>query len=194
MLIVVRHGRTEANASGLLLGRRLDPGLDELGRRQAEALARALSGATRVVCSPLLRTRQTADAVGLPVELDERWAEIDYGSLDGTPLADVSAALWAEWRADIGFVPGEGGESLAALGARVREAAADLVQEAREHDIVVVTHVSPIKAVTAWALGVGDEIVWRMYCAPASITTIGTTGGTPSLRGFNETRHLANIK
>ena len=32
MLIVVRHGRTEANASGLLLGRRLDPALDELGR------------------------------------------------------------------------------------------------------------------------------------------------------------------
>ena len=42
MLIVVRHGRTDANASGLLLGRRLDPGLDALGERQARALADAL--------------------------------------------------------------------------------------------------------------------------------------------------------
>lgn len=189
MLIVVRHGRTEANASGLLLGRRVDPGLDELGRQQAVALAAAVQGAARVVCSPLLRTRETAEALGLPVEIDERWVEIDYGSLDGTPLRDVPAALWAEWRADIGFVPG-GGESLASLGARVREAAADLVEEARQHDVVVVTHVSPIKAAVAWALGVGDEIVWRMFCAPASITTIGTTGTTPTLHSFNETEHL----
>lgn len=192
MLIVVRHGRTEANAGGLLLGRRVDPGLDELGRQQAVALAAAVQGAARAVCSPLLRTRQTAEALGLPVEIDERWVEIDYGTLDGTPLTDVPATLWARWRADTSFVPG-GGESLAAVGARVREAAADLVEEARQHDIVVVSHVSPIKAAAAWALGVGDEIVWRMFCAPASITTIGTTGTTPTLHSFNETAHLAEL-
>ncbi len=193
MLIIARHGRTEANASGLLLGRRLDPGLDELGRQQAVALAAAVEGAARVVCSPLRRTRETAAALRLPVEVDERWVEIDYGTLDGTPLRDVPAALWAEWRGDTGFVPG-GGESLAALGARVREAAAELADEARERDVVVVTHVSPIKAAVAWALGVGDEIVWRMFCAPASITSIGTTSATPTLHSFNETAHLAALR
>lgn len=193
MLIIARHGRTEANASGLLLGRRLDPGLDELGRQQAVALAAAVEGAARVVCSPLRRTRETAAALRLPVEVDERWVEIDYGTLDGTPLRDVPAALWAEWRGDTGFVPG-GGESLAALGARVREAAAELADEARERDVVVVTHVSPIKTAVAWALGVGDEIVWRMFCAPASITSIGTTSATPTLHSFNETAHLAALR
>lgn len=189
MLILVRHGRTAANASGLLLGRRLDPGLDELGQRQAAALRAVVGSASRVVCSPLRRTRETAAALGLPMTIDERWAEIDYGTLDGTPLADVPAASWAEWRADP-ELPFGGGESLAGLGRRVRAAAQELAAESRSTDVVVVTHVSPIKAATAWALGVGDEVVWRMWCAPASVTTIGTDGPLPSLRSYNVTAHL----
>jgi broad specificity phosphatase PhoE len=54
----------------------------------------------------------------------------------------------------------------------------------------VVSHVSPIKAAVAWALGVGDEITWRMWVAPASITRIGCSGPAPSLRSFNELAHL----
>lgn len=192
MLIIVRHGRTEANASGLLVGRRVDPGLDDLGRRQAAALREVVGGAERVVCSPLRRTRETAAALGLPIEIDERWIEIDYGTFDGTPLRDLPATTWAEWRADLGFTLG-GGESLAALGTRVRAAADDLLEESRQHDIVVVTHVSPIKAAAAWALGVGDEVIWRMWCAPGSITEIGTAGPTPSLHSYNVTAHLADL-
>jgi broad specificity phosphatase PhoE len=55
---------------------------------------------------------------------------------------------------------------------------------------VVVTHVSPIKAAVAWALDVGDEIAWRTWVAPASITRIGVTAGRPLLRSFNELAHL----
>ena len=61
MLIIVRHGRTAANASGLLLGR-ADPELDELGRRQAAAVAAALPPVDRVVASPLRRAQETAAA------------------------------------------------------------------------------------------------------------------------------------
>lgn len=192
MLIVVRHGRTEANANGLLVGRRIDPGLDDLGRRQADELRKVLARADRVISSPLRRARETADALGLPVEVDERWIEIDYGTFDGTPLSDLPASTWAEWRADTRFAL-EGGESLAAVGERVRAAASELVEECQERDVVVVTHVSPIKAVTAWALGVGDEVIWRMYCAPASITEIGTAGASPTLRAFNSTAHLSSL-
>jgi broad specificity phosphatase PhoE len=189
VLILLRHGRTEANASGLLLGRRLDPGLDDLGRRQAATLRDVVGEAARVVCSPLRRTRETAEALGLPVEVDERWVELDYGSLDGTPMSAVPAETWSAWRGDVGFVPG-GGESLSALGARVRSACDDLSADARDDDVVVVTHVSPIKAAVAWALGVGDEVVWRMWCAPASVTVIATNGAAPSLRSYNGTAHL----
>ena len=191
MLIVVRHGRTEANASGRLQGRRLDPGLDDLGRRQAAALAAALPGAARVVASPMRRTQETASAFGLPVDTDERWIELDYGDLDGTPMREVSADLWTTWRADLDFRP-PGGESLAELGARVRAAADDLLAEAAERDVVVVTHVSPIKATLAWALGVGDEVAWRAFVAPASITRVAG-GPRPSLHGFNATAHLDGL-
>lgn len=191
MLIVVRHGRTDANASGLLQGH-LDRPLDELGRRQARALRGQVAGATRVVCSPLLRARETAEALGLPVTVDERWIEVDYGVLDGTPLRDVPPQMWASWTSDPDFVP-EGGESMAALGVRVRAGCEDLVEEAAERDIVVVSHVSPVKAAVAWALGVGDEITWRLYVAPASVTRISVGPPRRSLHLFNSQAHLDGL-
>jgi broad specificity phosphatase PhoE len=184
MLLLVRHGRTDANAQGLLLGR-ADPPLSDEGRAQAAALAAIIPRDARVVSSPLLRTRQTAQAFGLPVELDERWIELDYGELDGTPLRQVPPGLWREWRADPTFTP-PGGESLAELGVRVRAACADLVDEVRDGDVVVVSHVSPIKAGIAWALGAGDELAWRLNVQVASIARIGVDQWGPSLRSFNE--------
>lgn len=190
MIILVRHGRTSVNAAGRLLGR-LDPGLDEHGAAQVAALRPQLAGAHRVVTSPLERARATAAALGLdvPVDVDERWIELDYGVLDGRPMSEVPADVWTTWRRDITWAP-EGGESLAALGARVRAACDDLAPDAADRDVVVVTHVSPIKAAVAWALGVGDDVTWRLYVAPASITRIAITPRGPILHGFNEVNHL----
>ncbi len=193
MLIVVRHGRTAANARGLLLGR-LDVGLDAEGVRQAAALGAALGTSApsdrRVVSSPLLRTRQTATHIDRSVLLDERWIELDYGAWDGRPLADLPPETWAQWRRDPDFAPA-GGESLASVGRRVRTVCAELAEEAAERDVVVVTHVSPLKAAVAWALDLPDVAVWRLFVAPASITRIRTSGPTPTLVSFNETLHLA---
>ena len=185
MLVLVRHGQTEANARGLLQGR-VDLPLSDLGRRQAEALATLVPADARVVASPLLRARETAAAFGRAVDVDERWIELDYGELDGRPIADVPAELWQRWRADVDFAP-PGGESLATLGGRVRTACEDLAAEATEADIVVVSHVSPIKAAVAWALGVGDELSWRLHVAPASVTRIAVRGGWGVLTTFNWT-------
>ena len=192
MLHVIRPGRTEATAAGLLLGP-WDPELDEVGERQALAVARAVGPVDRVVCSPLLRTRRTAEAFsvrdGSPVEVDERWIEMDYGEFDGRPLAEVSLDTWESWRTDLDWAP-PGGESHRALGLRVRAALDDLFEASRTSELVVVTHVSPIKAALAWVLGVGDEVVWRTFVAPASVMTVGAGLAGPSLRGFNDTAHL----
>jgi broad specificity phosphatase PhoE len=210
MILLVRHGRTAANARGLLLGRD-DPALDDEGRRQSVRLAGELASldVARVVTSPLARCRQTAEAIAgalaptaetargrssgrgtVPVEVDERWIELDYGAFDGLASAEVPAATWAAWRADPAWAP-EGGESLATLGERVRRACDELVSLARERDVVIVSHVSPIKAAVAWALGVDDAVAWRMWLTPASISRIGFTGSAPSLRSFNEVAHLS---
>ena len=117
MLILLRHGRTEANARGLLLGRR-DPSLDDLGLRQAEAAAEVIGRVDAVFTSPLARCRETAAAFGVETTVDEAWVELDYGDWDGRPVADVSTETWGEWRADPHYTP-PNGESLATLDARV---------------------------------------------------------------------------
>jgi broad specificity phosphatase PhoE len=201
MILLLRHGRTAANANGLLLGR-LDVDLDDEGGRQAAALAAAVqnttNGVRQVVSSPLQRCRATAEtvaeALGLPVTVDERWIELDYGDLDGTPTASLPADTWARWMADTRWAP-PGGESLADLGERVRSACDDLVGRSGHErdpsgDVVVVTHVSPIKAAVAWALDAGDDLAWRLHVTPASISRIGILGSRRVLRSFNEVSHL----
>ncbi|HIG24550.1 MAG TPA: histidine phosphatase family protein [Acidimicrobiia bacterium] len=185
MLHIVRHGRTATNAAGKLQGR-MNSELDTLGLQQATQLAQALGSVDRVVASPLLRTQQTAAAFGQKIETDERWIEMDYGEFDGQPLTAIDPEVWAAWRNDVNWAP-PGGESLRQVGERVQAAAQDLLEASQTTEIVVVTHVSPIKASLAWALGVGDEVAWRSYVATASITSIGAG---PSLRRFNDTSHL----
>jgi broad specificity phosphatase PhoE len=184
VLFLVRHGQTAANAAGLLLGR-ADPPLTELGRRQATALAAALPVPSRVVASSLGRARETAAAFGQPVEVDDRWVEMDYGELDGRPVGSVDDAYWARWRADPAFAPA-GGESLAMVGGRVRSACAELAASAQGGDVVVVSHVSPIKLAIAWALGVSDAVAWRMYVADAAVARVQTVPPAPTLMSFNE--------
>ena len=183
MLLLVRHGETAANIDGLFLGR-ADPPLTERGREQARALADSLPSADRVIASPLRRARDTAAGFGRTVEVDERWIELDYGHLEGRAPASLPTEVWERWRSDPSSAPG-GGEPLATLGARVREACAALIDDAVEGVVVVVTHVSPIKAAVAWALAVPDDAAWRMYVEDAGVTRIDVGPAGPVLRWFN---------
>ena len=192
MIAFVRHGETEPNRSGVLLGR-ADPPLTATGRDQAKAVAAALETSgppVAVVASPLTRTVQTAEAIAatwrMDVERDERLIEIDYGEWDERGFADIPTETLRRWRADPEFVP-PGGESLAALQARVSPCAAELLERSADGVLIAVSHVSPIKAAVAWALGVGPEIAWRLRLDIASITRIshGPDGG-PIVRSFNE--------
>jgi broad specificity phosphatase PhoE len=146
-----------------------------------------------VVASPLRRAADTASeiatALGVAVEIDERLLELDYGDWDGLRLSEVSAKEWERWRAEPTFAP-PGGESLAALGVRVAQFCSDRLQP--DATIVAVSHVSPIKAAVAWALGSGDEATWRMQLDVASISRIGRrANGPPYLATYNETAHLS---
>ena len=192
-LVVVRHGRTAANAAGLLLGH-LDVELDPLGRAQAVALADAVGRSgppiTAVVSSPLQRAVETAEAFGQPVQVDDRFIEVDYGEWDGMAVADVAAATWAEWQADPHFSP-TAGESLHRVGERVAQACRDWAERADGGCVLVVTHVSPVKAAVGWSLGA--DVNWTCHVDPASITRIDVAAGRPRLRSFNETGHLVGV-
>jgi broad specificity phosphatase PhoE len=192
VLILVRHGESEANAQGLLLGR-TDADLTEEGRAQV-ARARALlhGPVAELRTSPLRRARDTAALLdlGVPVEVDDRWVEVDYGEFEGEPLGDIPAEVWQRWQRDRDFRP-PGGETLAEVDRRVAEACEELfatdgaAARRSDGDLVVVSHVSPIKAAVAWALGTVD-LYWRLHLRTASVTRIGWNRDGPILHGFNE--------
>lgn len=191
MLILLRHGQTEANAQARLQGR-IDLPLDELGQQQALKCGeylRATYGELTVVSSPLIRAQQTAAAVSGDVRIDERFIELDYGDWDGVALADVDQTQWSQWRNDPTFRP-PNGETLVELDDRVQPALRELIEQARTSNVVVVSHVSPIKSAVAWAMGVGPDTSWRMQLERASICRIAIGPRGPSLHSFNDTHHL----
>lgn len=187
MLIMLRHGRTTANAKGLLQGR-VDNPLDEVGLAQASAAAAAIGPVDRVIASPLQRAQQTGAAFGLPVETDERFVELNYGDWEERPVRDVPADIWKQWRSDLDLRP-PGGETLRELGTRVRSGLEALAADAATSDVLVVSHVSPMKASMAWALGADDMVTWRTRLGQAAICRIDTSGAHPVLVSFNEQHH-----
>ena len=194
LLTLVRHGQTAANAQNLLQGHINHP-LDEVGLLQVSLLGGALqkiAPVSRVIASPLQRAQQTAQAITqglsqhIEVETDPRWIELNYGDFDGQPVSSVSPEQWATWRTDEHFRPPHG-ETLAELSVRVHEAIDALLADSVSAHIVVVSHVSPIKAAVAWTLGVGVEVSWRTALDRASMTTVRLDAKHPALKTFNVT-------
>jgi probable phosphomutase (TIGR03848 family) len=198
VVLLVRHGRTDANGSGVLAGRTPGVGLDDAGRAQIEALrgriARVpLSG---VVSSPLDRCRQTADIlVGDDVELrvDDALTECDYGSWTGRRLVDLRREK--AWRVVQDHPSGAvfpGGESLAHVQARA-------VAAIRDHDRRVaaaagpqavwmaVSHGDVIKAIVADALGMHLDLFQRIVVDPGSVTAVSYTEVRPFVLRLNDT-------
>jgi broad specificity phosphatase PhoE len=192
MLILVRHGESVLNKENRLVGH-LDPQLTELGERQARAAGTLLDAVSELRTSPLARTRATAGLLGTNHEavVEPRMIELDYGELDGMPLGEVDPELWRRWMTDAAFAPAQG-ESLSALGARVGDVMEELFEadgvgaRSREGDVVIVSHVSPIKAAVAWALGTGDLTAWRLRLSTGSVTRIAMGPAGPQLLSFNE--------
>jgi alpha-ribazole phosphatase len=188
MLILVRHGRTPANAEGRLQGR-LDQQLDAVGRQQAAQLGRYLDqrfgSIDQLISSPLRRAIETASYLGDDLIIDDRWVELSYGEFEGTPHSEVPSEVWQRWQIDPLYVP-EGGESLAELDRRVRLACDELCERSREQTVVVVSHVSPIKSAVAWALGTDLGISWRSHLSQAAICRIEIRRSGPVLASFNE--------
>jgi broad specificity phosphatase PhoE len=188
MLILARHGRTAANAQGLLQGR-MDLPLDEVGQEQARKIAVALAAVDVVISSPLLRAVETAEALGKTIEIDDRWIEMDFGNLDGQRRQDIDPSIWIRLQRDVHYQP-EGGESLANMMLRVTPALDELLARSEHETIAVFSHVMPIKAAFSHVLHIGMETAPRTYLDQASLTRMTMTPFGAVLHSFNETGHL----
>ena len=170
-LVVWRHGRTEWNDAGRFQGQ-LDPPLDTVGHAQAAAAAEALATLqpAAVVCSDLLRARETAaylgSATGLEVTYDARLREIDVGEWGGLTRAEIEVRYpetYAAWlRGE--DIRREGAENLADVTVRAAAAVAEHVARVAEGTLVVVTHGGTSRAIVLSSLGLPVS-AWSSFSA-----------------------------
>ncbi|WLS43892.1 MSMEG_4193 family putative phosphomutase [Micromonospora profundi] len=195
-LLLLRHGRTTANADGGLAGRQ-PVELDDTGRAQASAVGERLRAVplAAVVTSPLIRCRQTLE-LALPQAtptVEEGLIECDYGSWEGQPLKKLGKEpIWPVVQQHPSAAVFPDGEAMAAMAARA--VAAVRAWDARvsaEHGPEAVwlacSHGDVIKAIVADALGVHLDLFQRIVADPASVTAIRFTSLRPFLLRLNDT-------
>lgn len=207
-LLLVRHGRSTANSSGILAGWTPGVNLDAHGEQQAKDLAERLTGVSpaAVVSSPLDRCRQTvapllAARPGLEQRLDERLGECRYGDWSGRPLAELAGEpLWKTVQAhpSAATFPGPEGESLREMSHRAVESIRewDAAIEA-EHGADAVwlacSHGDVIKAIVADALAMHLDNFQRISVEPCSVTAIRYTSARPFLLRLGDTGDLSGF-
>ena len=195
-VVLLRHGRTTANAGGVLSGWTSGVQLDDAGRAQVQAVGARLAKVplAAIVSSPLERCVQTADAVAagreLPVRTDERLGEARYGDWTGRTIKElVKEPLWkvVQQHPSAAVFPGAAGEGLAQTQARA-VAAVRAWNATLGPDAVWLTcsHGDVIKAILADALGLHLDQFQRIVVDPASISIVTYTETRPFVVRSND--------
>lgn len=185
-LLLVRHGRSVANATGVLAGRAPGVPLDEVGQAQAAELRAGLAGVSRAYSSPLERCVATARLAGFAAPLVvDALTEVDYGELTGRRFDDeVVLGYWSRVCTSPEEVSFPAGERLSEVQERVLVAARTIAHESRGRTVAVFTHGDPIKLIIADALGMPFANYQRIQVSPGSVSIV-EYGATPSVRGIS---------
>jgi probable phosphoglycerate mutase len=196
--MLLRHGETPLSVEKRFSGRG-DVALNQRGEAQAAAAADRLAtaGIDAIVSSPLRRTQQTAAAVaavlGLEVEIEDGFAETDFGEWEGSTFGEISKQSPEELRAwlDDPRTAPPGGESMAATMKRVAAARSRVLAAHPGETVLVVSHVTPIKSMLRDAIGAPADAVYRLHLDPASLSVADWYPDRPGVvRLMNDTSHL----
>jgi probable phosphomutase (TIGR03848 family) len=207
-VLLVRHGRTTANTSGVLAGRTPGVHLDETGRTQAVATAARLAGlpVSRIVTSPLERCQETAQLIAdafaaVPeVIVDESLTECGYGGWTGQPLKKLAKEpLWKVVQQHASAAEFPDGESIAGMQRRAVDAVRRHDREANEQDgqhavWIAVSHADVIKSVLADACGMHLDQFQRIVVDPASVSAVTYTSQRPFVVRVNDLGDLSSLK
>lgn len=206
IMLLLRHGRTQANADGILAGWTPGLGLDDTGREQAQKVSTRLAGVPIVgaMVSPLQRCQETAQIAlsGLDappdVTTEDNIGECRYGSWTGKPLKELSKEpLWKDVQkspSTVHFPPSDTYPSESMTHMQERAVAAirafDAAIEA-EHGPgaiwLAVSHGDVIKSILADAAGTTLDNFQRIVADPASLSIIRYTNAQPFLLRTNDT-------
>ncbi|WP_121885054.1 histidine phosphatase family protein [Sphingomonas sp. PP-F2F-G114-C0414] len=175
MLYLMRHGAPAV--PGRLLGRTDDPAT-EAGIAACVARADGLA-VDRIEASDLIRARACAEAIGgprgVPVKVDPRWRELDFGVWDGLAPAAIDSAALSAFYDDPDASPPPDGERWSALQDRVARALAEMPAVST----LVVTHGGAIRAALADLCGFDRRQVWAFDLPYAALVSLRIWPGQP---------------
>jgi len=199
ILMLVRHGETQANLDGIWDGS-MDTALTERGKRQVQAVTDYLGKTDRdiraVYTSPLQRACGTAwpiaQALRLEPDVETGLAEYHLGSWEGKSYDELlnEYQLWEKMAADPDFAP-HGGESPRQVVQRITGALQRISESHPGQRVVVVTHGGAL-AMALGSLLDGDFSQWRRVMQNCAVSEL-TLDPDPALLSFNRTDHLNGI-
>lgn len=195
LVIFMRHGQAENNVSRTLVGRHIESHLTEQGRNQVIDTAKQLRNIRidKIYASPVIRTRETAQIVGsvlgMDYEVDERLYEIELGKLVGmnyeevtTKYGDLFLRFYSEHDP---VLDSFGVEPFSAVKRRVKSLLDDVLQKHEDSNVLMVTHLDPIKAALATLLDLKAEALYKWHIRNASLTVLKHESKVFSLSGVN---------
>jgi 2,3-bisphosphoglycerate-dependent phosphoglycerate mutase len=195
LVIFMRHGQAENNVSRVLVGRHIEAHLTEQGKQQVADAAKQLKSVQidRVYVSPVIRAVETAQIVcktlGMNYEIDERLYEIELGRLVGMNYEEVTTKygdLFLRFYSESDPVLADFGvETFASVKKRIRSLLDEVLQNYEDSNILMVTHLDPIKAALAALLDLKPEALYRWHIRNASLTILKQESKVYSLSGVN---------
>ena len=204
-VLFVRHGVTDWNREGRFQGHQDPPlsadGLDE-ARLVASRLAASLQDRPeRIVTSPLLRSRQTAEAIAVAlggddvaVESDRRLMELGQGEWEGRTHGELEvndAVRYAAWRRSSPRRPPPGGESLEAASERVGAVLDEILgDDDRAWPLCVVAHGGSLRIAARRLLRIGLHTAWHVELYNASLSVLDWDRDGWRLVSWNDVTHL----
>ncbi|MDT8285102.1 MAG: histidine phosphatase family protein [Thermovirgaceae bacterium] len=198
-IFLIRHGETDWNREGRFQGK-MDIPLNAIGRKQAEAVAKALENAAfdKTVSSSLSRAADTANAsaalLGLDVKIMDGFREIDHGLWEGHTAEEVEK-LWpgmlAQWHSHPETVTMPGGEDLKDVQNRAWAALEDVIAAPGKR-VAVFSHDAVIKVILCGVVGCNLSSFWRFRIANGSITLIENGEKRLSISVMGDACHLGS--
>ena len=201
--ILVRHGQTAWNREERFRGQS-DVPLDETGLEQASAAAGRIRMEWRpaaVYCSPLLRARQTAQAIaerhGLTVQPLAGLNDINFGMLQGLTVPEARDR-WPDvvntWFSNPHLAQPPAGETLVEVSSRAMGAVHDLAAHHPGDTIVLVGHLVLNRVILLGIAGLGLDRFWRLGQDTCAINVFDAEGGDFTLLTLNDTCHLRSMR
>lgn len=204
-LLLVRHGETPWNREGRYQGR-TDTPLSDAGETQARALGARLAGLPIhiAICSPLTRTRRTAQGVlgdrSVTLETDEALIEISHGQWEGQLASDIElshAEMFGTWRSqpDRDVPAGPGAETLGDVEARAWPVLVRTCARLGPDDTaLIVAHDAVNRVLLCRVLGLPLTRVWMFRQAPAALNVLaGTSLAELQVVRLNDAEHVAPL-